>query len=312
MKEKYEAANKNQTAPHVKTNRTRSVTDAKTLHTKFGISPSHRETDHEKDEVTMLDPIEEKRNQRYSREELEEFFKGSGAVAQRLRHENPTKYAEIRKSAEAMGIIGPSLIGTPAPNVPYKRPTRTYTSEELEARGRYSEDYCRQLFASGNGRAARELYETDREGYEDLKDAAISFSILPPRSTPRPTPAPVAAPEFTLRISDELAKESNLPVGTIVNETQLAQLCEQKVARARQAKEAADRKAAADRQAELEKLTAAQRLEQAARDKKQADVDRLVELTTPKQTPAPEPLPLATARVIAQEKAKSVEVPVKA
>jgi hypothetical protein len=59
-------------------------------------------------------------------------------------------------------------------------------------------------------------------------------------------------------------------------------------------------------------LNAVQRAEQDARDRHQKDLDRLVELTTPKQTPVPEPISLATARLVAQEKAKAVEVPVKA
>jgi hypothetical protein len=112
-----------------------------------------------------------------------------------------------------------------------------------------------------------------------------------------------------MRISDELARESNLPVGTVVNSEQLSQLCEQKVARARKVQADADAKADADRQAEIYKLSAAQKLEQDKRDKEVRDLQRLSELIAPKPISTPEPVQLATARAIAQEKSK-VEVPV--
>jgi hypothetical protein len=146
----------------------------------------------------MFNPLEEKRNARYTRQELKEFWQGPGVVVQRLRTENPALYAELHAEGERAGVVGKSMAPNPAPNTPYKPPTKTYTAGELAARGRHSETYCRELFASGDGRAARELHETDREGYEDAKDSAIAYGILPPRSTPRPAPAPVAAPKFTL------------------------------------------------------------------------------------------------------------------
>jgi hypothetical protein len=250
-----------------------------------------------------FDPIADKRNQKYTREELTSFFKGSAAVAQRLKKENPAKYQELRRSAEQMGIVGPSLIGTPAPNTPYRQPAKTYTPEELKLRGEFTETYCRELFASGDAKAARELHETNREGYENAKDAAISFGILPARTTPRPQPAPVAAPEPLHRISPELADESGLPRDVLLPWAQVELLCEQKVARARKAQADADTKADADRQAELAKLTSRQQADQAERDRKQADLDRLQELITPKPVVTPEPVQLATARAIAAEKA---------
>ncbi len=112
-------------------------------------------------------------------------------------------------------------------------------------------------------------------------------------------------PEYLQRISDELADESGLPRGTAVPWGQFEQLCSQKVQRARKVQEDAAAKLEADRQAELAQLTKAQQLEQAARDRHQADLDRLVELTVPKPSIVPEPAQLATARVIAQEKAKA-------
>ncbi len=257
-----------------------------------------------------FDPIEAKRNARYTREELTEFFKGNGTVAQRLRKENPAKYQELHAEAEKMNILGPSLIKAPAPNTPYKPPTRSYSADELVARGQFTESYCRELFASGDSKAAKALFEADPERYQDAKDASISFGILPPRSTPRPAPAPVSAPEFTMRISDELAAESNLPVGTVVNSQQLEQLCQQKVDRARKVQADADAKIAQDRATELATLTARQQADQAQRDQQQRDLDRLAELIAPKPIETPEPPQLATARLVAQEKAKAVEVPI--
>src|SRR6266478_3116493 len=107
----------------------------------------------------MFDPIAAKRNQKYTREELTDFFKGSGTVAQRLRKENPAKYEELHAEAEKMNILGPSLIKAPAPNTPYKPPTRTYTAEELVARGQYSEAEIRAFF---NSKEANDVFTSDR------------------------------------------------------------------------------------------------------------------------------------------------------
>lgn len=231
-------------------------------------------------------------------------------AAQKLFKENRPLHDSLRKAAEVYKLLGPSSYGTPAPNTPYKPPTRTYTSAELAARGQFTESYCRELFSSGSAKAARELYETDREGYEDAKDSAIAYGILPARSTPRPAPAPVATPEPLHRVSDLLCDESHIPRGSELPWEQVQQLVAQKVQRDRQAQADADAKVAADRAAELEKLTAAEKLEQAARDQKQRDLDRLAELIAPKPVVVPEPIALATARVIAQEKEKAVEVPI--
>jgi hypothetical protein len=250
-----------------------------------------------------FDPIADKRNQKYTREELTSFFKGSAAVAQRLKKENPAKYQELRRSAEEMGIVGPSLIGTPAPNVPYKPPTRSYSADELKLRGDFTESYCRELFASGNSSAAKALFEADPERYQDAKDASISFGILPPRSTPRPPAPPVVEPEPLHRISNELALESGLPPGTSVPWPQFEQLIEQKLARARKVQADAAAKLEADRQMELATLTAKQQADQAQRDQKQRDLDRLAELIAPKPTETPEAHDVAVQRAIAAEKA---------
>jgi hypothetical protein len=258
----------------------------------------------------MFDPIEAKRNARYTREELTEFFKGNGTVAQRLKRENPPKYAELHAEAEKLNILGPSLIKTPAPNTPYKPPTRSYTPSELVVRGQFTESYCRELFASGDSKAAKALFEANPERYQDAKDASISFGILPPRLTPRPPAPPAPVKEYLHRVSDELADESHIARGTTLPWAQVEQLVQQKVQRARQVQEAADAKVAADRATELATLTAKQQAEQVARDRHQADLDRLVELTTPKPNVTLEPAQLATAKAVAEERAKSVEVPI--
>ncbi len=250
-----------------------------------------------------FDPIQDRRNQKYTRQELTEFFKGSGAVAQRLKRENPPKYEELRRSAEEMGIVGPSLIGTPAPNVSYKPPTRSYSAEELVARGQYSEAAIRAYF---NSKESSDEFHSDRNEYERKREAGVSYGLFTAREVPYiPTKTP--APEWTMRISDELAAESNLPVGTVVNSQQLEQLCQLKVERARQAQEAVAAKVAQDRATEVATLTAKQAADQEVRNQKQRDLDRLVELTTPKPNVTPEPTALATARAIAQERAKQAE-----
>jgi len=253
------------------------------------------------------DPIQERRTQKYTPAELKAFWQGPGYVVQRLLRENPALYQELHTAGEKAGVIGKSMAPNPAPNV-YKPPTKTYTPSELVARGRYSEAAIRAYF---NSNASSDEFHSDRNEYERKREAGVSYGLFEPRAIPYiPTKPP--APEWTMRISDELADESNIERGTEINSAQLEQLCRQKVDRARQAQEAADAKVAADRAAELAKLTAVQQSEQAVRDQKQRDLDRLAELIAPKPIQAPEPAQLATARAIAMEKAKVAEVPVKA
>src|SRR5882724_8351734 len=172
----------------------------------------------------MFDPIEAKRNARYTREELTEFFKGNGTVAQRLRKENPAKYEELHAEAEKMNILGPSLIKTPAPNTPYKPPARSHTPSELASHGQYSEAEIRAYF---NSKKSSDEFHSDRNEYERKREAGVSYGLFQKREVPYvPTKPP--APEWTMRISDELAGESNLPIGTVVNSEQLEQLCRQK------------------------------------------------------------------------------------
>jgi hypothetical protein len=255
-----------------------------------------------------FDPIEAKRTARWTKQELKQFWQGPDV--QRTQRENPALYQQLHIAGEQAGVIGKSLRGTPAPNVPYKPPTKTYTPEELKLRGDFTESYCRELFGSGNSSAAKALFETDPERYQDAKDASISFGILPPRSTPRPPAPPAPVKEYLHPVSDQLCDESGIPRGSLLPWEQVSQLCQQKVDRARKVQADADAKADADRQAELATLTARQQAEQVERDQKQRDLDRLVELTTPKPVVTPEPVQLATARLLAQEKAKSVEVPI--
>jgi hypothetical protein len=248
-----------------------------------------------------FNPILEKRNQQYTVQELKTFWQGPGRIVQRTKEQNPALYAELHAEGERLGVLGKSLAPNPAPNV-YRVPTKSYTPGELTLRGQFTEAYCRQLFASGSSKEATELFNKDREAYEDAKDAAIAFDILPARLTPRPQPAPVAAPEPLHRVSDQLAKESNLPLGTELPWSQVQQLCQQQVDRARKAQADADAKAAEARADELAMLTARQQADQAVRDQKQRDLDRLQELIAPKPVETTEPLPLAVARAVAAEK----------
>jgi len=235
-----------------------------------------------------FDPIEAKRTARYTRQELKEFWTGPLHVKQKLFRENRAKYEELHLAGEQEGLLGPSLIKPAAPNTPYRPPAKTYTPGELKLRGEFTESYCRELFASGNSSAAKALFETDPERYQDAKDASISFGILPPRSTPRPPAPPVVEPEPLHRISNELALESGLPPGTSVPWPQFEQLIEQKLARARKVQADAAAKLEADRQTELATLTAKQQADQAQRDQKQRDLDRLAELIAPKPIVTPE------------------------
>jgi hypothetical protein len=257
----------------------------------------------------MFDPIQEKRSQRYTRQELKDFWQGPGSVVQRLKKENPALYQELHTAGEQAGVIGKSLAPTPALNTPYKPPTRTYSADELAARGRYSEQDIRAFFA--DAKTANALFHSDRNEYEARREAGVTYGLFQAREVPY-VPAKPAEAETLHRVSDQLCDESSIPRGSLLPWVQIEQLCEQQVQRARKAQADADAKIAQDRAAELEKLTARQQADQAERDRKQADLDRLAVLIAPKPIVTPEPTALATARLVAAEKAKAVEVPVKA
>ena len=252
-----------------------------------------------------FDPIQERRTQKYTPAELKAFWQGPGYVVQRLLRENPALYQELHTAGEKAGVIGKSMAPNPAPNV-YKPPTKTYTPSELVARGRYSEAEIRAFF---NSKESNDVFTSDRNLYELKREAAVSYGMFEPHEIPY-VPTKPAEPEYLHRVSDELADESNIARGTTLPWAQVEQLVQQKVQRAKQAQEAAASKIAQDRATELATLTAKQQADQAERDRKQADLDRLAELIAPKPPVETEPIPLATARAIAQERAMSVEVPI--
>jgi hypothetical protein len=248
------------------------------------------------------DSLLDRRNQRFTREELKTWLTGSLTELNAFKRDHPAEYAERHKIAERMGIVGPSLYKTPAPYVKkYEAPTRQYSADELKLRGDFSEDYCRQLFASGDAKAATALFESNREGYEDAKDAAISFNILPKRLNPRPQPPPAPEKEYLHRVSDLLCDESHIERGTTLPWEQVQQLVAQKVEREKQAREDAEAQIAQDRAAELATLTAVQQADQAERDKKIAELDRILELTKPTLVVPAEDAALLVARAAAAE-----------
>jgi hypothetical protein len=193
-----------------------------------------------KETMSDWNPIEAKRT-KYTKAELSDLFKGkgSGAVLMELKRENPALYQDMRAQAMVHGIIGPSAFLPAAPNVPYQPPTRRYSDRELLLRGRYSEQRCRELFASGDSREAQKLHKDDPDEYAAAKDAAISFGILPARTTPyvpAPKPAPVE-PGF-MKLSESMAADANLPAGALVTIEQFAQLAIQGIQRRAQAEQA--------------------------------------------------------------------------
>src|ERR1700682_1704286 len=194
------------------------------------------------------DPIAEKRAMQYSKKELDAIFKdkGSGKIAMKLMTENPTLYKTMRKEYEAQGGIGASAFLPPAPNVPYQKPTRQYNSEELEVRGRWSEQEIKDFFE--NAKAANDLFNSDRDEYELRRLCAVSYGRLPAREVPYvPAPKPVAEPEQKMVIGDDLARESNLPLKTEVTWEQLRQLIHLSIERRAKAQDEADKQARADK-----------------------------------------------------------------
>src|SRR6266404_6272239 len=94
------------------------------------------------------DSILERRKQGFTPSELKTWLTGSLKELNEFKREHPAEFQERRALAERLGIIGPSLYKTPAPNTPYKPPTKTYTTAELAARGQFSETEIRAYFNS--------------------------------------------------------------------------------------------------------------------------------------------------------------------
>jgi len=155
---------------------------------------------------------------------------GDAVAASRLHRENKPLYDSLRRAAVAYKILDAPAYGTPAPNVPYQKPTRQYSSAELVLRGRWSEQEIKNFFA--NAKEANDLFNSDRNAYEEKRLCAVYYGLLPARSTPYiPVPRPVAEPEPKMVIGDDLALESNLPLKSEVTWEQLQQLIHQKIAR---------------------------------------------------------------------------------
>jgi hypothetical protein len=254
-----------------------------------------------------FDPIASSRTQRFTKQELKDFWQGPGRIVQRTKEENPALYAELHIAGEQAGILGKSLAQTPQPYVKnYKPAPKQYSANELAARGRRTEAEVRAFFA--DAKKANDLFHSDRNEYERMRESGVSYGLFEPRVIPY-QPTKPAEPAWTMRISDELATESNLPIGTVVNSAQLEQLCQQRVDRARKVEADAAAKLEADRLAEIAKLSARQQADQAERDRKLADLQRLEQLIQPQPVVTQEPTALATARLVAAERAKSVETP---
>jgi len=191
----------------------------------------------------MFDPIQEKRNQKWTRQELDSFFKGPGKIVQEVKQNNPTLYAEYRRAYEQMGGIGKSLAPNPAPYVNvenYESPTtRRFTDQEIELRGRYSEAECKRFISSS--KEATELFENNRDEFEQRRLAAVSYGLVTPRVVPyTPQPKPVVEPGF-MTLSEDMARTAHLPAGTKVTIAQFCDLITQGIER--RAQEQADKQA---------------------------------------------------------------------
>jgi len=194
------------------------------------------------DRYNPLLPVSE-----HSESDLRKIFgkHGDAVAASRLHRENKPLYDSLRKAAVAYKILDAPAYGTPAPNVPYQKPTRQYNSEELVLRGRWSEQEIKNFFA--NAKEANDLFNSDRDAYEEKRLCAVSFGILPAREVPYVAkPKPVIEPEWKMVISDSLADESSLPRGTEITWPQLQQLIRQSIERRAQEADKQAREAKSD------------------------------------------------------------------
>jgi hypothetical protein len=172
----------------------------------------------------MFDPIQEKRSQKYTREELNSVFK-NGAVAMRLMKENPELYRTMRKEYEALGLIGPKAIGDPAPYTT-ALPQRNFTDRELFLRAKYSLEELTTFFRSNNAGSKENpstLFRTNPAEYAERREAAVSYGLLPESpSTPQRTPQarttePQPGSGELFELDSRICQELSLPDGFKVN-----------------------------------------------------------------------------------------------
>jgi hypothetical protein len=207
---------------------------------------------------TMFDPVQEKRNQKYTREELNSVFK-NGAVAMRLMTENPALYGTMRREAEALGILGPKAIGDPAPYTT-RKPQKSYTDRELFLRAKFTAQECREFFnaPAGSKTNPSTLFQTNREAYEEIREASVAHGVLPatpstPHRTPQARPTePQPGSGETFELDARICQELSLPAGFRVNQEGFLRAMQ------------------AIRNANASKAVAAQKAEQARQDQEAA------------------------------------------
>jgi hypothetical protein len=164
---------------------------------------------------------------KYSKTQCERVFKHDGRLAMQIKQENPAEYAELRKSAEMHGIVGPEPQNQWA--VQQRKADLKmhpeFTSEEIAARAAFSEQDCRRLLGKGAEGGPNELVKM-RAGapnkYQVFRAAAKSYGLVGDSvvidRTFKGTAEPADDGKFVL--SHELAAKVNLPSGSRVSQTQ--------------------------------------------------------------------------------------------
>jgi|HubBroStandDraft_2_1064218.scaffolds.fasta_scaffold75316_4 hypothetical protein len=200
--------------------------------------------------MAKFNPFEK---EKYSREQVETIFgaKANGAVAQRLRTENAEMYADVKREAIRIGLLGPgSVVETPAP---YVKPgpvelSISFTDAEILARPDHDEKSLRELFAgkATTGKNIGKIATDAPSLYASLRRAAQLRGILP--RDPGEAAATQQEPrQAGFRLSDNLARLAHLPLGVHVTAEQFAKISENLT----HATNAAKREAAAKSETEV-------------------------------------------------------------
>lgn len=139
----------------------------------------------------------------------------SGAELQKIRVEQPDLYRTLRAGAQAAGILGPPSYGVPS-DLPKSR-ERVYSTEEITARARWSEQDCIRFYrdnTAGDKNTIAALQKSDPEGARLLRIAAQSFgtiAVTPHVEKKSPLLTPPADPEVRIAIGERLGAAVNLP-----------------------------------------------------------------------------------------------------
>jgi hypothetical protein len=152
-----------------------------------------------------------------ARRNAEKFKSMTGREAQDLFKTNRAEYDRLRASSQAVGEIGAPGYAVVS-DLPKSR-ERIYSTEEITARARWSEQDCIRFYrdnTAGDKFTIAALEKVDEVGAKLLRIAAQSFGVIAvtphvEKKSPLLTPPAEIDPQPRIAIGEALGSKLNLP-----------------------------------------------------------------------------------------------------